>query len=84
MNTVQPRMTNLFEQLGLDSSELGISQFIKTHQLPSNMNIIDAHYWSEGQRQFLYEKIKADDTWALIVDQLNESLHEEATQSSLK
>lgn len=84
MNTVQPRMTNLFEQLGLDSSEAGIVHFIKTHQLSSHLNIVDADYWSEGQRQFLLEKIKADDSWAIIVDQLNESLHEDATASSLK
>ncbi|WHP07490.1 MULTISPECIES: DUF2789 domain-containing protein [Acinetobacter] len=80
MNNVRPRMTNLFEQLGLDSGEAAIAQFIDSHQLEANINIVDAVYWSEAQRQFLAEKIKSDGEWAIIVDQLNESLHEDATK----
>ena len=32
---------------------------------------------AEEIRQFLIEKIKSDGEWALVVDQLNESLHED-------
>ncbi len=39
----------------------------------------EAEYWTESQRQFLAEKIKSDGEWAIVVDQLNESLHEEST-----
>ncbi|MCH4249104.1 DUF2789 family protein [Acinetobacter populi] len=78
MNTVQPRMTNLFEQLGLDSSESAIAAFIKNHQLDADTYISDADFWDEGQRAFIHEKLAADDNWATIVDQLNESLHEDS------
>ena len=81
MSQTRPRMTNLFEQLGLDSSEAGIAKFIETHQLDADTSIVQANIWSESQRQFLAEKIKSDGEWALVVDQLNESLHEDSTQS---
>lgn len=75
--SVRPRMTHLFEQLGLDASEEAIALFIATHQLNAHTTIIQADYWNEGQRQFLAEKIASDGEWAIIVDQLNESLHED-------
>ena len=80
MNGVRPRMTNLFEQLGLDSSEDAIAKFIESHQLSADTLITHASYWTEAQRQFLAEKIKSDGEWAIIVDQLNESLHEDSVK----
>ena len=80
MTQARPRMTNLFEQLGLDSSESAIAQFIEAHQLDAKTLITEATYWSEGQCQFLVEKIKSDGEWALVVDQLNESLHEDSVK----
>ena len=79
MTQVRPRMTHLFAQLGLDSSVEGIAQFIHEHQLPKDVNLMEAPYWSDAQRQFLAEKIASDGEWAIVVDQLNESLHEDAT-----
>ena len=76
--SVRPRMTHLLEQLGLDASEEAIALFIVTHQLNAQTTIVDAEYWTEAQRQFLAEKIKSDGEWAIIVDQLNESLHEDS------
>lgn len=81
MNDTEVRMTNLFLQLGLDASEPAIAEFIKTHQLPADMALTDAPYWNDGQRQFLSEQLKADATWALVVDQLSESLHEDAVKA---
>ncbi|GAA5234636.1 DUF2789 domain-containing protein [Verticiella sediminum] len=81
MNTAEPRMTNLFLQLGLDAGEPAIAEFIRTHQLPADVKIADASYWNESQRQFLAEQIQADAPWAMIVDQLNESLHEDAVKA---
>lgn len=80
MSNVRPRMTHLFEQLGLDSSETAIAQFIESHQLDADTLISQAPYWSESQRQFLAEKIQSDGEWALVVDQLNESLHEDSVK----
>ena len=42
--SVRPRMTNLFEQLGLDSSEEAIALFIATHQLNPQTKITEADY----------------------------------------
>ena len=78
MSGVRPRMTNLFEQLGLDASEEAIQHFIETHQLSAETNIADANFWTDAQRQFIVEKMKSDGSWAIVVDQLNESLHEDS------
>lgn len=82
MNEPSPRMTNLFLQLGLDADEAAIAQFIKTHQLPADVRLAEAPYWNDAQRQFLSEQIKEDAAWAIVVDQLNESLHEDAVKAS--
>jgi len=72
-------MTHLFQQLGLDASAEGIETFIHEHQLHKDLTLLEAPYWSEAQRQFLSEKIASDGEWAIVVDQLNESLHENST-----
>ncbi|TBV08000.1 DUF2789 domain-containing protein [Stutzerimonas kirkiae] len=81
MSNAIPRMTNLFLQLGLDADEAAIAQFIKSHQLPTDIGITEAPYWSDAQRQFLSEQIGSDASWAIVVDQLNESLHEDAVKA---
>jgi len=75
-------MTNLFLQLGLDADEEAIAQFIQDHQLPTDVHIADAPYWNDAQRQFIKEQLAADASWAIIVDQLSESLHEDAVKLS--
>lgn len=82
MSSTPPRMTNLFLQLGLPADEQAIAEFIRTHQLPVDIRLPDAPYWTEAQRQFLQEQWQADAPWALIVDQLNESLHEDAVKAA--
>ena len=83
MTSTFAHMTTLFEQLGLESSNEAIATFIGSHQLDADISLIDAPFWSESQRQFLHTKIKTDDaTWTIIIDQLNESLHEEAVKRS--
>ncbi|THU02011.1 DUF2789 domain-containing protein [Lampropedia puyangensis] len=81
MNTAEPRMSNLFKQLGLDDSDQAIADFIVGHQLPTDVVICDAPFWDASQRQFIVEQMKADAPWALIIDALNESLHEDATKA---
>lgn len=80
MITTEPTMTNLFLQLGLDASEQGIARFIESHQLAADVLMADAPYWNDAQHQFLAEQLKADAVWAVIVDQLSESLHEDAVR----
>lgn len=75
MDTTESRMTTLFEQLGLDASNDAIAAFILAHQLPANVKVTEASYWSPAQRQFLGEQLKEDADWAIVVDELNEALH---------
>lgn len=81
MDQSTPRMTNLFLQLGLAADPAAIAQFIQTHQLAAEVDLADAPFWNDAQRQFLSEQIKADAAWAIVVDQLNESLHEDAVHA---
>lgn len=78
MITTEPRMTNLFLQLGLDAEPEAIAGFIRQHQLATDVHVADAPYWNDAQRQFLAESLASDAAWAIIVDQLNEALHEVA------
>ncbi|WP_455556746.1 DUF2789 domain-containing protein [Comamonas sp.] len=80
MTRVTPRMTNLFLQLGLDASEAGIAEFIERHQLPANVSLVDAPFWNAAQRALLCEQLSADAAWSTVVDQLSESLHEDAVK----
>lgn len=78
MITTEPRMTNLFLQLGLDASDEAIARFIVAHQLPAEVALVEAPFWNDGQRQFLAEQLKSDADWAIIVDELGEALHADA------
>ncbi|AWH30374.1 DUF2789 domain-containing protein [Stenotrophomonas sp. YAU14A_MKIMI4_1] len=82
MITTEPRMTNLFLQLGLDASAEGIAQFIDSHQLATEVEVVDAPYWNDAQRQFLAESLEADAAWTTVVDELNEALHEDAVKAA--
>ncbi|AVS84774.1 DUF2789 domain-containing protein [Paracidovorax avenae] len=80
MITTEPTMTNLFLQLGLEESPDAIIRFIHTHQLGAGVQVADAPFWNDAQRQFLAEQLKADAPWAMVVDQFNEALHADAVE----
>ena len=73
----QPTLELFFDQLGLDSSEQGIEQFIETHQLTMDIPLHEAVFWTKSQRDFIISHWKKDDEWAIVVDVLNEQLHSE-------
>jgi len=76
----QPGFTELFAQLGLDNDEASIAQFIRQHTpLADDVLLHDAPFWSPQQAQMLKEKIKCDDDWAIVVDQLNVALRVKPT-----
>lgn len=81
MPNTTPRMSNLFLQLGLDASEEAIAEFIGKNQLATNVSVVDAPFWTEGQRQFLEEKLASDGAWTTVVDQLSEALQDDAIKS---
>ena len=72
--TATARMTNLSLQLGLDATPEGVAHFISEHRLSDTVNVLDAPFWNEGQRQLLKELLCSDGEWSLVVDQLNEAL----------
>ena len=73
----QPGFTELFAQLGLPNDPESIAQFIRNHSpLPQGMQLEDAPMWSAAQAQMLAERLRRDDDWAIVVDQLNAVLHE--------
>lgn len=73
----QPSFTTLFEQLGLPSDPASIAQFLKQHTpLDDGIHLYEAPFWSPQQAMLLKEKLKCDDDWAIVVDQLNAALHE--------
>lgn len=82
MITTEPNMTNLFLQLGLEAGDEDIAAFILQNQLPSEVKVTQAEIWSDSQRQFLSESLKADAAWAIVVDELNEALHSDADKAS--
>lgn len=52
----------------------GLRGFISEHRLAPEVNVLDADFWNDGQRQLLKEMLCSDGEWALVVDQLNEAL----------
>jgi hypothetical protein len=64
-------MSSLFAQLGLPNADHEIEQFIQSHRLDEAVNIVDADFWTEGQRQFLRQSLRLDADWSPIVDDLN-------------
>ncbi len=64
----------LFEQLGLDSNEQAIDQFISEHALPEDIALDKATFWNEHQANFLHEVLEEDAEWALVVDSLSNLL----------
>ncbi len=75
-----PSMSELFMQLGLESDDKSIARFIQAHQLQEDVLLCDAPFWTESQRQFLVEQFSADAAWIIVVDELNELLHEDAVK----
>ncbi len=52
MTQTRPRMTKLFEQLGLASTEEAIAKFIESHQLAGDVFLTQAIFWTDAQRHF--------------------------------
>ncbi|MDO6678378.1 MULTISPECIES: DUF2789 domain-containing protein [unclassified Shewanella] len=71
MDTTTTTFEHLFQQLGLDSSEESINQFIEQHKLAKNSTITQAGFWSESQRHFIEEALNQDGQWSELVDQLD-------------
>ena len=68
-------LTSLFDQLGLDSTDQAIEDFIiRNKPLPGNRDLYKADFWNPSQASFLQQAKDEDADWAEIVDQLNTML----------
>jgi hypothetical protein len=76
MDSTNHEFHELFEQLGLPSSEEDIQAFIASHRpLPGDVKINEASFWTDAQSGLLKELLLQDADWAEVVDQLNVALH---------
>jgi len=76
MESPNHQFHELFDQLGLPSSEAEIREFISVHRpLPGDVKITEATFWTEPQKRLLKELLLQDADWAEVVDQLNVALH---------
>jgi hypothetical protein len=70
-------LKGLFDQLGLDSREKAIDDFIASHSpMPDDKKLIDAEFWTPQQAGFLKEQLREDADWARVVDDLNLRMHQ--------
>ena len=68
-------LEKLFEQLGLDSTDEAIQDFINQNSpLPGHVELHKASFWTPSQASFLLQSKDDDSDWAEIVDQLNTML----------
>lgn len=72
MNIMNPSMSDLFGQLGLNSDDQAIEQFIDTHRgLDNKVHIENAPFWTDAQAAFIQGALIEDAEWAELIDQLN-------------
>lgn len=75
MEATYHSMVSLFDQLGLNSSEQAIEEFInKNRPLPGSMELHLADFWNASQASFLKQVIDEDADWVEIVDHLDAML----------
>ena len=80
MNAAVFRMKSLFDQLGLESSDEAIIEFVKGHQLSNDMAMQDAPFWKPSHTQFFKEAREQDADWVELVDELDALLHKSSMQ----
>ncbi len=71
-------MNELFAQLGLDSSDEAIDNFVEKNQLAKDEKLIESDIWNDNQRMFLQEEWEKDAAWVEVIDDLNVRLHPDA------
>ncbi len=68
-------MTQLFDQLGLESDEAAIQVFISQHEgVCRECGLVQAPIWNESQRNFLKEAVAEDADWSIPAEALTAAL----------
>lgn len=68
-------INDLFAQLGLDSDDTAIDNFIQANQLSDDILLTDAPCFTDTQKTFLKEEKQKNAVWAIVIDELNARLH---------
>ncbi|NVD07352.1 DUF2789 domain-containing protein [Vibrio sp. JPW-9-11-11] len=72
MELHQHTMVELFQQLGLGSTDAEIKQFVLDHRQHRDTELLhEASFWSAAQATFLKQAIEEDADWSELVDQLD-------------
>lgn len=75
METPIHSIVSLFDQLGLNSTEEGVNNFInKNGKLSDNIELHKADFWNTSQANFLKQALDEDADWVEIVNQLDAML----------
>jgi hypothetical protein len=75
VNSTNPTLNNLFEQLGLAADEAAINEFIETHKgLSDELHIENAEFWTQAQASFIKNALTEDAEWTELIDQLDSRL----------
>ena len=75
MDTSEHAFRSLFVQLGLNSSNEAIAEFVSSHKLTGSESIDEADFWTPAQAEFIRESWLDDSDWAGVIEQLNTALH---------
>jgi len=78
MENFNHSINELFDQLGLASSDEDISEFIKTHQLDRSTPIEKADFWLPHQVEFIVSSKLEDADWIEPIDDLSALLYKTA------
>ena len=75
METPIHTMSDLFQQLGLDSEPAAIDAFVAKHRpLSDRVLLADAPFWNASQASLLREEKAKDGDWTVVIDSLNSLL----------
>ncbi|KXJ57388.1 MAG: hypothetical protein AXW15_06165 [Neptuniibacter sp. Phe_28] len=75
MYTPEHDLSVLFQQLGLPHSHDEITQFIETHKIDDDDQLLAAaSFRSKSQSDFLSASLKDDSEWSELVDELDAML----------
>ncbi len=75
VDTSDHSFRSLFVQLGLNSSNEAIAEFISSHKLKGSERIDQADFWTPAQAEFFRESWLDDSDWVGVIEQLNTVLH---------
>ena len=75
MQISQPKLPELFAQLGMDTSDAAIERFFAEHSLSGRTGVVEAPFLKTEQKITLLQMRLEDAEWADLVDEMDARLH---------